>query len=65
MTVYDNQLSDGTYSVKIRFYQEGDTARGTPVYETDAEMIVSEFKGTIPAVTEWLGFTGKCQLWRR
>ena len=23
MTVYDNQLSDGTYSVKIRFYQEG------------------------------------------
>ena len=22
-------------------------------------MIVSEFKGTIPAVTEWLGFTGK------
>lgn len=59
MTVYDNQLSDGTYSVKIRFYQEGDTARGTPVYETDAEMIVSEFKGTIPAVTEWLGFTGK------
>ena len=59
MTVYDNQLSDGTYSVKVRFYQEGDTARGTPVYETDAEMIVSEFKGTIPAVTEWLGFTGK------
>lgn len=59
MTVYDNQLSDGTYSVKIRFYQEGDTARSAPVYETDAEMIVSEFKGTIPAVTEWLGFTGK------
>ena len=59
MTVYDNQLSDGTYRVKIRFYQEGDTARNTPVYETDAEMIVSEFKGTIPAVTEWLGFTGK------
>ena len=59
MTVYDNQLSDGTYSVKIRFYQEGDTARSTPVYETDAEMIVREFKGTIPAVTEWLGFTGE------
>ncbi|WP_294340260.1 YDG domain-containing protein, partial [uncultured Clostridium sp.] len=58
MTVYDNQLSDGTYPVKIRFYQEGDTARSTPVYETDAEMIVREFKGTIPAVTEWLGFTG-------
>lgn len=58
MTVYDNQLSDGTYSVKIRFYQEGDTARNTPVYETDAEMEVSAFKGTIPAVTEWLGFTG-------
>ena len=46
MTVYDNQLSDGTYSVKIRFYQEGDTARNTPVYETDAEMEVSAFKGT-------------------
>lgn len=59
MTVYDNQLSDGTYSVKIRFYQEGDTARSTPVYETDAEMKVSAFKGTIPTVTEWLGFTGK------
>ncbi len=59
MTVYDNQLSDGTYSVKIRFYQEGDTARNTPVYETDAEMKVSAFKGTIPTVTEWLGFTGE------
>lgn len=59
MTVYDNQLSDGTYSVKIRFYQEGDTARSTPVYETDAEMKVSAFKGTIPTVTEWLGFTGE------
>lgn len=59
MTVYDNQLSDGTYSVKIRFYQEGDTARSTPVYETDAEMKVSAFKGTIPAVIEWLGFTGE------
>lgn len=59
MTVYDNRLSDGTYRVKIRFYQEGDTARSAPVYETDAEMIVREFKGTIPAVTEWLGFTGK------
>ena len=59
MTVYDNQLPDGRYRVKIRFYQEGDTARSAPVYETDAEMIVSEFKGTIPAVTEWLGFTGK------
>ena len=59
MTVYDNQLSDGTYPVKIRFYQEGDTARSTPVYETDAEMKVSAFKGTIPTVTEWLGFTGE------
>ena len=59
MTVYDNQLSDGTYSVKIRFYQEGDTARSAPVYETDAEMEVSAFKGTIPDVIEWLGFTGK------
>ena len=58
MTVYDNQLSDGTYPVKIRFYQEGDTARSTPVYETDAEMTVSAFKGTIPDITEWLGFTG-------
>ena len=44
MTVYDNQLSDGTYSVKIRFYQEGDTARSTPVYETDAEMKVVHLK---------------------
>ena len=59
MTVYDNQLPDGTYHVKICFYQEGDTARSTPVYETDAEMKVSAFKGTIPTVTEWLGFTGK------
>ena len=59
MTVYDNQLPDGRYRVKIRFYQEGDTARSAPVYETDAEMEVSAFKGTIPDVIEWLGFTGK------
>ena len=59
MTVYDNKLPDGRYRVKIRFYQEGDTARSAPVYETDAEMEVSAFKGTIPDVIEWLGFTGK------
>lgn len=58
MTVYDNQLSDGNYNVNIQIYQEKDTGRSTPVYETNSEMKVTAFKGTIPDITEWIGFSG-------
>ena len=45
ITAYDNQLLDGTYQADISLYRENDRERTTPVYQTNAEMIVSRFRG--------------------
>ena len=55
ITAYDNQLLDGTYQADISLYQENDTEKATPVYQTKAEMTVSGFRGTIPDIIQWIG----------
>ena len=35
ITAYDNQLSNGTYQADISLYQESDTEKATPVYQTN------------------------------
>ena len=62
ITAYDNQLLDGTYQADISLYRENDRERTTPVYQTNAEMIVSRFRGTIPDITQWIGYSGNMQM---
>ena len=62
ITAYDNQLPDGTYPADISLYRENDRERTTPVYQTNAEMTVSGFRGTIPAITQWIGYSGNMQM---
>ena len=62
ITAYDNQLLDGTYQADISLYRENDRERTTPVYQTNAEMIVSGFRGTIPDIIQWMGYFGNMQM---
>ena len=62
IAAYDNQLPDGTYQADISLYLENDTGKATPVYQTNAEMIVSGFRGTIPDITQWIGHSGNMQM---
>lgn len=62
IAAYDNQLPDGTYLADISLYRENDRERTTPVYQTNAEMTVSGFRGTIPAITQWIGYSGNMQM---
>ena len=62
ITAYDNQLSGGTYQADISLYRENDTERTNPVYQTKAEMTVSGFMGTIPDITQWIGYSGNMQM---
>ena len=62
ITAYDNQLADGTYQVDISLYREDDTKRTTPVYKTSTQMTVSEFRGTIPDIIRWMGYSGNMQM---
>ena len=62
ITAYDNQLSDGTYQTDISLYRENDTEKATPVYQTNAEMTVSRFRGTISDITQWIGYSGNMQM---
>ncbi len=62
IAAYDNQLPDGTYLADISLYRENDRERTTPVYQTNTEMTVSGFRGTIPAITQWIGYSGNMQM---
>ena len=62
ITAYDNQLPDGTYQADISLYRENDTGKDSPVYQTKAEMTVSGFRGTIPDITQWIGYFGNMQM---
>ena len=62
ITAYDNQLPDGTYQADISLYRENDTEKASPVYQTNAEMIVSGFRGTISDITQWIGHSGNMQM---
>ena len=62
ITAYDNQLANGTYQADISLYRENDTERTNPVYQTKAEMTVSGFRGTIPDITQWMGYFGNMQM---
>lgn len=62
ITAYDNQLANGTYPADISLYRENDRERTTPVYQTNAEMTVSGFMGTIPNITQWIGHSGNMQM---
>ena len=62
ITAYDNQLADGTYQADISLYREDDTKRTTPVYKTSTQMTVSEFRGTIPDIIWWMGYSGNMQM---
>ena len=62
ITAYDNQLLDGTYQADISLYQENDTEKATPVYQTKAEMTVLGFRGTISDITQWIGHSGNMQM---
>lgn len=62
ITAYDNQLPNGTYQADISLYQENDTGKATPVYQTNAKMIVSGFRGTIPDIIQWMGYFGNMQM---
>ena len=62
ITAYDNQLPNGTYQADISLYQESDKEKATPVYQTNAKMNVSGFRGTIPDITQWMGYSGNMQM---
>ena len=62
ITAYDNQLANGTYQADISLYREDDTKRTTPVYGTSTQMTVSGFRGTIPNITQWMGYSGNMQM---
>ena len=62
ITAYDNQLQNETYQADIALYRENDTKRKNPVYEKSTQMTVSEFRGTIPDITQWMGYSGNMQM---
>lgn len=62
ITAYDNQLLEGTYPADISLYRENDTEQATPVYKTSTQMTVSGFRGTIPDITQWMGYFGNMQM---
>ena len=62
ITAYDNQLLEGTYPADISLYRENDTEKATPVYKTSTQMTVSGFRGTIPDITQWIGYFGNMQM---
>lgn len=62
ITAYDNQLLEETYQADISLYQENDTEKATPVYQTKAEMTVLGFRGTISDITQWIGHSGNMQM---
>ena len=62
IAAYDNQLPDGTYTADISLYRENDTEKATPVYKTSTQMTVSGFRGTIPDITQWIGYFGNMQM---
>ncbi|MFR5733193.1 MAG: hypothetical protein ACLUD2_15820 [Clostridium sp.] len=62
ITAYDNQLADGTYQADISLYRGNDTEKATPVYKTSTQMTVSGFMGTIPDITQWIGYSGNMQM---
>ena len=62
IAAYDNQLPDGTYPADISLYRENDTEQATPVYKTSTQMTVSGFRGTIPDITQWMGYFGNMQM---
>ena len=62
IAAYDNQLPEGTYQADISLYRENDTERKNPVYETSTQMTVSGFRGTIPDITQWMGYFGNMQM---
>jgi len=62
IAAYDNQLPDGTYPADISLYRANDRERTTPVYQTNAEMTVSGFRGAIPDITQWIGHSGNMQM---
>nr|WP_329752724.1 hypothetical protein [Clostridium sp. CM74B_53] len=62
ITAYDNQLPDGTYQADISLYRENDTEKANPVYKTSTQMTVSKFRGTIPDITQWIGYSGNMQM---
>lgn len=62
IAAYDNQLPEGTYQADISLYQENDTEKATPVYQTKAEMTVLGFRGTISDITQWIGHSGNMQM---
>lgn len=62
ITAYDNQLPDETYQADIALYWKNDTERKNPVYEKSTQMTVSGFRGTIPDITQWMGYSGNMQM---
>ena len=62
ITAYDNQLPDGTYQADISLYRENDAKKANPVYKTSTQMTVSKFRGTIPDITQWIGYSGNMQM---
>lgn len=62
ITAYDNQLQNETYQADIALYWKNDTERKNPVYKTSTQMTVSGFRGTIPDITQWIGYFGNMQM---
>lgn len=62
ITAYDNQLQNETYQADIALYWKNDTERKNPVYEKSIQMTVSGFRGTIPDITQWMGYSGNMQM---
>ena len=62
ITAYDNQLQNVTYQADIALYWKNDTERKNPVYEKSTQMTVSGFRGTIPDITQWMGYSGNMQM---
>ena len=62
ITAYDNQLQNETYQADIALYWKNDTERKNPVYEKSTQMTVSGFRGTIPDITQWMGYSGNMQM---
>lgn len=62
ITVYDNQLPNGTYQADISLYRENDAKKANPVYKTSTQMTVYGFRGTIPDITQWMGYFGNMKM---
>ncbi len=41
---------------------KNDTEKANPVYKTSTQMTVSKFRGTIPDITQWIGYFGNMQM---